>query len=150
MRWIPFLLISAFAWLGCQPKNDEQVDFRLRRIQLPNKQTVYAEVVGNQGDMMRGLMFRNELKKDHGMLFLHQVEVPQAYWMFQVRIPLDIIWLDRNRRIVEIVANAQPCMKPSSTECPTYGGTRPARYVLELAGGEAAKKGLTVGQQLDF
>jgi uncharacterized protein len=150
MLWKPLLLMFVLMLgAGCGGGAGEP-DFRLRRIKLPNGDTIFAEPVGNQGDMMRGLMFRNELKPNHGMLFLHQVETPQAYWMFQVRIPLDIIWIDRNRRIVEIVANAQPCMAAKSGECPNYGGTKPAQYVLEIAGGEVAKRGLAVGQVLDF
>ena len=62
--------------------------------------------------------------------------------MYQVRIPLDIIWMDRYRAIVEIAANAPPC-KTVASQCPHYGGnSERAQYVLELAGGMAAKYGL--------
>jgi uncharacterized membrane protein (UPF0127 family) len=70
--------------------------------------------------------------------------------MYQVRIPLDIIWMDHDRRIVEISANTPACLSRSAHECPSYGGHEKARYVLELAGGGAALYGLKVGDTLGF
>ena len=69
--------------------------------------------------------------------------------MYQVVIPLDIIWLDNDRRIVEMVVNAQPC-KTEPGKCPQWASARPAHYVLELAGGMAKKYNLRIGQQLDW
>ena len=51
--------------------------------------------------------------------------------MYQTLIPLDIIWLDSNRNIVEIAANAQPC-KTQASKCPQYGGNRISSYVIEI------------------
>jgi hypothetical protein len=70
--------------------------------------------------------------------------------MYQVRIPLDIIWMDHQRRIVEISANTPACTSKSSHDCPSYGGHEKARYVLELAGGGAALYNLRVGDVLSF
>jgi len=60
--------------------------------------------------------------------------------MFQVKIPLDIIWMDSNRRIVEISGDTPSCQTKAS-QCPTYGGREMAQFVLELAGGEAQRRG---------
>ena len=70
--------------------------------------------------------------------------------MFQCIVPLDIIWMDRNRRIVEISADTPPCTSTNPDNCPSYGGKFDARYVLELNGGDAARYGLKVGDILQF
>lgn len=108
-----------------------------------------AEVMRNEKDMYRGMMFRDELKPNRGMLFIHGSEGPYKYWMYQVRIPLDIIWLSSSRRVVEIAANAQPC-KTNANDCPQYGGNAPAQFILELPGGAAGKHGLKTGDVVSF
>lgn len=119
-------------------------------ITFPNGKTVIAETMLRDIDQMRGMMFRDSLAPDRGMLFVHPQEGNVPYWMYQVRIPLDIIWMDRNRKIVEISANTPACTSKSSRDCPSYGGHEKARYVLELAGGGAALYSLKVGETLSF
>jgi hypothetical protein len=116
---------------------------------LPGGQRIKAERMVLTSDLARGMMFRDSLAPDRGMLFFHQKEGLYTYWMYQTRIPLDIIWMDRFRRIVEISADTPPCTTAAS-QCAHYGGHRPALYVLELAGGMAARYGLKVGDILDF
>ena len=70
--------------------------------------------------------------------------------MYQVKIPLDIIWLDRDLRIVEIARNVPPCPSTSARACPTYGGHAQALYVIEVNAGFAAKNGLREGERVDF
>ena len=100
-------------------------------------------------EIMKGMMFRDSLAEDHGMLFVHPKEDNYAYWMYQTRIPLDIIWMDHDRRIVEISANTPPC-KTEASQCPKYGGTEKSSFVLEINGGAAAKYGLKVGDVLQY
>jgi uncharacterized membrane protein (UPF0127 family) len=94
-------------------------------------------------------MFRTSLAPDHGMLFVHPTIGNYSYWMYETRIPLDIIWMDNDRRIIEMVHNAQPCKTPPQ-QCVQYYCSKPARYVLELAGGMAAKYGLERGEVLTW
>ena len=140
-----FLLVSA-----CGPKATGEGELNTTEITFPNGRTVLAETMRQQVDQMRGMMFRDSLAKDRGMLFVHPSEMNVPYWMYQVRIPLDIIWMDHQRRIVEISANTPACTAKSSHDCPSYGGNEKARYVLELAGGGAALYGLKVGDTLSF
>jgi len=119
-------------------------------ITFPNGKTVIAETMLRDIDQMRGMMFRDSLAPDRGMLFVHPQEGNVPYWMYQVRIPLDIIWMDHDRKIVEISANTPACTSKSSRDCPSYGGHEKARYVLELAGGGAALYSLKVGETLSF
>jgi uncharacterized membrane protein (UPF0127 family) len=141
------LLIGLCACQG--PKTATLEDLTTRVVKLPNGQRIRAEVLTSQEEMMRGMMFRDSLAADRGMLFIHREPGNYSYWMYQVRIPLDIIWLDSARRIVEISALTPPCQTRAS-ECPSYGGHRRAQFVLELAGGMAARYGLRTGDRLEF
>jgi uncharacterized membrane protein (UPF0127 family) len=135
---------------ACGSKTSEVDDLNTTEITFPNGKTVIAETKVSATDQMLGMMFRDSLAKDRGMLFINRTEDNVPYWMYQVRIPLDIIWMDHQRRIVEISANTPACTSKSSRECPRYGGHEKARYVLELAGGGAALYGLKVGDSLSF
>jgi hypothetical protein len=140
-----FLLLTA-----CGPKATDVGDLNTNEITFPNGKTVIAETMLRDIDQMRGMMFRDSLAKDRGMLFVHSADGKYPYWMYQCRIPLDIIWMSHERRIVEISPNTPPCPSTSAKECPNFGGHETARYVLELAGGGAAFYGLKVGDALSF
>jgi len=134
---------------GCGPKPVTLEEFNTRLVILPNGHRVRAEVMARPEDMRRGMMFRDSLAADRGMLFVHGSPGNYPYWMYQVRIPLDIIWLDTNRRIVEMSPHTPPC-KTRASECPSYGGTARAITVLELAAGSIEKHGLKLGDALNF
>jgi uncharacterized membrane protein (UPF0127 family) len=133
---------------ACGPRSVAINDFRSTEITLPNGKKILAEIMHQEVDMMRGMMFRESLAADRGMLFIHGGPGKYAYWMYQVKIPLDMIWMDRSRNIVEIVNSAAPCVSKKNNECPQYGGNQMAMFVLELAGGEASKNRLQVGDKL--
>jgi uncharacterized membrane protein (UPF0127 family) len=140
-----FLLLAA-----CQQKKRESLDDLIaQEVTLPGGQVIQAEVMVDRKDQARGMMFRTSLAPDHGMLFIHQAPGSYAYWMYQTLIPLDIIWMDENKRIVEISADTPPC-RTVAHECATYGGHQTAKYVIELAGGMAKKYGLREGALISF
>lgn len=134
---------------GCGEETLSLDELRERAITLPTGEKIRAEVMITPVDIQRGMMFRDSLPQGRGMLFIHSKPDYYKYWMYQVNIPLDIIWMDSTRRVVEIVPNAPAC-KTRASECPNYGGTELARYVLELAGGEAERLGIRVGSVLSF
>lgn len=107
-----------------------------------------VEVADDDAERARGLMFRDALAADSGMLFIHEREEPQAYWMKNTRIPLDILYFDGARRLVSQQRDVPPCALGNA--CPPYPSGAPARYVLELNAGEAARIGLADGAALDF
>lgn len=98
-------------------------------------------------DAMRahGLMDRTHLAPHHGMLFVFAHQVPQTFWMKDTLIPLDILYFDKNRKLVSMQLNVPPC---KTSPCPTYPSNKPALYVLELAAGTAVKIGANVGDKL--
>jgi hypothetical protein len=141
-------VLLCLAGCGSAPDSAPAVDNSVP-VTLPGGVKIRAELKTDPADMARGMMFRDQLPPDRGMLFVHQTPGLYPYWMHNVRVALDILWLDSGKRIVEISAGTPPCLKPAS-ECPSYGGRAEAQYVLELAGGQAGKMGLSVGQQLQF
>lgn len=87
----------------------------------------------------RGLKKIRELRRTEGMLFIFKTDLPKFFWMKGVLIPLDIIWLDKNFKIVDIHKNQQPCER---IFCPIIYTRKKARYVLEINGGTAEKLNL--------
>ena len=120
------------------------------QVTYPNGTTIRAEVAMNILDQARGLMFRDELPPEAGMLFVFLEEAERSFWMHRTKIPLDIIWMNADREIVEISADTPPCPGEVRDGCPSYGGNVPAQFVLEVAAGQAAAHGLKLGDRLRF
>lgn len=108
-------------------------------------QRFIVEVAADDASRTRGLMFRDEMPGDRGMLFVFEREQPLAFWMKNTRIALDILYFDSELRLVSVAADTPPCVTPY---CPAYPSGRPARYVLELNAGLAAQLGVKPGDQL--
>jgi uncharacterized membrane protein (UPF0127 family) len=81
-----------------------------------------------------------------GMLFLFDDDARHSMWMKNCRVPLDIVWLDAQFRVADIAHDLQPC--PAEGPCPPVTPVRSARYVLELAGGTAAREKLAAGDRV--
>jgi uncharacterized membrane protein (UPF0127 family) len=107
-----------------------------------------VEIADNDASRAQGLMFRDKMADGHGMLFIHDYEEPQAYWMKNTRIPLDILYFDTGRRLVTQQRDVPPCS--AGDACPIYPSNAPARYVLELNAGQAAKLKLQDGSEIRF
>ena len=82
------------------------------------------------------------------MLFLYESLGSRRFWMLNTLVPLDIIFLDADQRIVFISADTPICAPEQSPACPTYGPSGLSQSVLELAAGEAARQALEVGSRL--
>jgi hypothetical protein len=134
---------------GCGPSN-VTYEVGLIQVSFPNGVRINAEIMRRQMELLRGLMFRESLPADRGMLFIHPSENNFHYWMYQTKIPLDIIWMAHDHRIVEMSLDTPPCPSTSAKECPNYGGNFKSQYVLELNAGIARKNGLKTGDTLDF
>lgn len=105
-----------------------------------------VEVAITDEQRARGLMFRDRLEPGTGMFFIHEREEPQAYWMKNTRIPLDILYFSRDLRLVSQQRDVPPCR--TGVGCPAYPSRAPALYVLELNAGEAARLQLHDGMEL--
>jgi uncharacterized membrane protein (UPF0127 family) len=112
---------------------------------LLHGQRFSAELATDDAQRQRGLMMRQSLPADHGMLFVFPRTEPQAFWMKNTLIPLDMLYFDAARRLVSMQLNVPPCQ---ADPCPVYPSEGPARYVLELSGGTARRIGVQPGDEL--
>jgi hypothetical protein len=107
-------------------------------------QRILLEVTRTPQEQAMGLMFRTSLAADRGMLFSFDPPRPVSFWMKNVKIPLDMVFL-RDGEVKGIAANVPPC---TTSECPTYGPRSPIDQVIELRGGRAAELGIKVGDRV--
>lgn len=104
-----------------------------------------VEIADDDGERARGLMFREELADDAGMLFVWSSPAPRAFWMRNTRIPLDILYIGPDLKIVGWSLNTPPCR---TRNCPSYPSGAPAQYVLEVNGGEMESRGVGLGDKV--
>jgi len=130
------LILAACLFTGSACSAGPQVELGGERFQV--------ELATEPGEQARGLMFRDELPEGHGMLFVYGREAWRSFWMKNMRIPLDILFFDGQRRLINW-HTADPC---TADPCPGYPSDAPARYVLELNAGRATELGLEPGDRL--
>lgn len=105
-----------------------------------------VDVAVSGEEIARGLSDRSYLMEQEAMLFI--IHHPVPFWMKNMKIPIDIIFLDKNHIVIDIVSNAQPC--PSVGECISYMPDEEFSYVLETIPGFALWHSISVGTQIPF
>jgi uncharacterized membrane protein (UPF0127 family) len=108
-------------------------------------ETFSVEIADTQEKQALGLMFRDSMPTDEGMIFIFPNEAPRSFWMRNTRIPLDIMYFDKDLKMVSISADTPPCRV---SRCPSFPSIKPAMYVLELNAGMAASLGVGPGALL--
>jgi len=104
-----------------------------------------VEIADTESARERGLMFRESMPADHGMLFLFDDLAVRTFWMKNCRMPLDILYFDQNYNLVSAQQRVPACR---SEPCPVYPSEGAAKYVLELNAGTADKLGVQPGDAL--
>ena len=115
-------------------------------IAVPGGRTVSfrVELARTSAEREQGLMYRTQMASDAGMLFLFEQPSELVFWMKNTLIPLDMIFIGHDRRIVGIVENAQP----ETLTARRVDGV--SQYVLEINGGLSAKLGIQPGAMVTF
>jgi len=134
-----FALLLMFCVSGCAARPETWVELKGQRY--------LVEVVADEPGRQQGLMYREQMPVDQGMLFLFDRMQPLAFWMKNTRISLDIIYFDQERRVVSVANKVPPC---KSALCPNYPSSGPAIFVLELNAGEADRLGVKRGDDISF
>lgn len=125
-------------------------DSRLIQIETPSGITIQAEIADTPQKRATGLMYRDHLKKDHGMLFIFDQPQAWTFWMKNTKIALDLIWLDGKKRVIHIERNIPICTRTDDS-CPQYrSNSDDAMFVLEIAGGTVAGLKIEKGSKLQF
>lgn len=132
-----FILLSftLFLW-GCESNS---ADFGIIEI---GEESLMVEMADTPAKRQQGLMFRETLPINLGMLFVFETESVQKIWMKNTLIPLKIIWISSNKEVVDI-QNAEPC---KADPCPVYKGNSPAKMVLEV--NQGVFEGLKIGEDV--
>ena len=110
----------------------------------PVRASVAVEISDKEGEREFGLMYRERLEENAGMLFVFAAPSHQTFWMKHTEIPLDMMFADADGRIVGIVQNAAP----ESEKMLSVDGE--SQYVLEVNGGFCKRHGIATGDQLRF
>ena len=103
-----------------------------------------VEVARSDAEWNKGLMFRTAMGANEGMIFVGRAPQPASFWMKNTVIPLDIVFVGTDQRILNIGANAVPY---SLAPVPSIG---PVIAVLELNGGRAAALGIGPGDRVEW
>ncbi|MFH1894615.1 MAG: DUF192 domain-containing protein [Patescibacteria group bacterium] len=106
-----------------------------------------VELAQTQEEIELGLMYKESLAQNRGMLFIFKTRGVYNFWMKNTKIPLDIIWINNKKEVIFIKNSAQPCGRDF---CPLIEPGAEANYVLEVNAGLAEKIRLKAGSQLIF
>ena len=137
------LLLVAAALAGCRNSDGKaESGLRVVEVKVGSKQLT-LEVADTPDARQTGLMRRDSMPADRGMLFVFPTEESLGFYMKNTRIPLDIIFLDANRRIVSVAT-----MRPY--ELKTTYSAKPAKYAIELNASVAKETGTAIGDTIDI
>jgi len=128
---------------GCQQKNSDSTPFGLRVVKLRiGNSSLFAEVADNPQTSATGLMFRDSLPEDHGMLFVFEKPKTASFWMKNTKIPLSIAYIDSAGRILQIES-----MKPLD-ETPIESTSNEVAFALEVNEGWFKRNEVSPGAQI--
>ncbi|MFY9819517.1 MAG: DUF192 domain-containing protein [Pseudolabrys sp.] len=139
LKWIAFALVGLFVAASLARPIGQQT------IEIATKSGVHVftvEIVDNDADRAKGLMYRKELPEGQGMLFDFHRDQEVSFWMQNTYIPLDMIFIRGDGRISHIAENTEPL---STRLIPSNG---PVRAVLEVIGGTSRKLGIAAGDRV--
>lgn len=135
------LISQTYQCQNCQNKNNQSIQVCFQ------DHCFKSELAISEAQRAKGLMYRQQLAQKEAMLFIFAEEGIYPFWMKNTLIPLDIIWLNQEKKVVFIKKNAQPCQ---SLICPAISPNYSASYVLEINGGISEKINLQIGDQIIF
>lgn len=107
---------------------------------------VQAEVVDTDVARERGLMFRENIPEGRGMLFVFAAEGRHGFWMKNMKFPIDIIWIDKKKRVVDIKPNLSPCQDV----CEIFEPHAKALYALEVETGFCRRNKIEIGDKVSI
>ena len=155
---VGLVMLPAFVIISCNNKEEPEVPIKHNTQPKFTKEgeliflkpdgssivKVNIEIADNDAERQMGLMNRSFMNNSQAMLFIFEKEEPQAFWMKNTIIPLDIIYVNSNKEIVSIAANTEPFSEKS------LPSGRPAIYVVEVNGGFCDQYGIAAGCKISY
>ena len=115
------------------------------------KVKVKAEVADESAKRTKGLMDRKKLADGKGMWFVFENEGLRTFWMKNTKIPLDVVFFNKDKEIVSFAENMEPCVAPKKNgDCKTYSSRKSAMYALEVPAGFVKANEVKVGQKASY
>ena len=139
--------IAASSLFFLMMQDGPQPQLELAPVQFPSGTTIHAELALTADQRAQGLMFRESLAPDRGMLFVFPEPSFHDFWMKNCRFPIDMIWLSADKKIVHIERAVPPC---KADPCPSYGSLRRALYVIEVVADFSSRENLRLGDVIQF
>ena len=140
---------------GTPKQDDGSLEFRLwlKDSNLQNSASespisghcFYVEVADTEQLRRRGFSGREYLSSNKGMLFVMPVASKMEMWMKDCLIPLDVLFFDQDKRLINFYTMAVPLAEQSEAELPGYKSDKPAKYALEVSAGSVRQLGLKQG-----
>jgi hypothetical protein len=143
ISFLTLWLLAGVLGVACGGGGDDVAMVVLRPEGRPEVR-VRVELARTHDEQAQGLMFREHLEADAGMLFPYPNEDIRRFWMRNTLIPLDMLFISSDNRVVGIVENAEP-----QTDT-VRQVAEPSQYVLEVNGGFSAAHGITAGTPVEF
>lgn len=132
------VLVGIVSFFVVRPQNKSSV------LEVNNRK-ITVEVAITKNEQEHGLCCRDSLPSDSGMLFVYNKPGIYRFWMKDTRIPLDMYWIDAQKKVIYIEQNVQSNTYPRS-----FGPYQPAQYILETNAGYARKHNISVGDIVSF
>ncbi len=148
-RALTFFFVLTLSFPYCTQAGTDSSMQGFIPITLPGGTIIHAELADTPQKRAEGLMYREQLGANRGMLFTFSQAQPWVFWMKNTKIPLDLIWMNEKKQIIHMEQNVPVCTKTDDS-CPQYRPNDEALYVLELAGGRAESLKLQRGSKLQF
>lgn len=126
--------------------NSKSSSIQVKKVQIDERIYVNVEIADEDYEREKGLMFRDNLEENSGMLFVFYNESLKSFWMKNTFIPLDMIFINKEYEIINI-ENAIPCL---DNECISYSSKFPTKYVLEVNSGFCYKNNIHIGDKVKF
>lgn len=149
-KWFNYVvLLTAFCGYIAHTKEKKEIKditFKKAQIQVAHKK-IQVEIAQTPQQHQRGLMYREKLDQDGGMLFIFEKEDELSFWMKNTYVDLSIAYIDKNKKIVDI-QEMKATSKMQIVEPPTYPSLKPAQYALEMNQGWFKKNKIKIGDKI--
>ncbi|MFW5443250.1 MAG: DUF192 domain-containing protein [Methylococcaceae bacterium] len=146
MKKYVYLLLFVFVVTNSHAKEQKLEKFGHGTVVFPKQNlSMDVEIARTKVQRALGLMHRTYLTAESGMLFVFEQNGIQRIWMKSTLIPLDILFVSTQGRIVSMIKNLQPCRR---APCNIYGSIESAKYMLEVNAGIIDGKQIEIGQKL--
>ena len=141
-----FITVLLVVLAGCAFFSDEKSHYTIQLQSDHARYELKVELAKIPEEIRQGLMYRDHLEEGRGMLFVYEEPHILNFWMKNMLIPIDMIFIGEDLTIKHVVHAARPC--PQNEKCPTYSPNVEVQYVLEVPAGYAKKYQIDEGDIL--